>query len=287
MNETTQRDVIRVENLTKEYPGIRALDNVCFSVPEKQLFAYLGPNGSGKTTTIGILTGLIHPTSGSAWLAGYDVFREKRQAKRRCGLVSQTINLDRDLTVYENLMLHGRLYDMSGKKLRDRIDYFLEYIELTGEKDVFVKRLSGGMQRRVMIIRALIHNPEILFLDEPTVGLDPAIRRQIWGLIKRIRQEGATIFLTTHYIEEVEFLADRVAFLCKGQIVATGTPKELMSDIGEWAMDFYTNGKMETRYFRTREEAVCAAQNPGGEFNLRRVNLEDAFLKMTGKRVAP
>ncbi len=272
-------------DLTKTYGRTRALERVDFSIAEGELFAYLGPNGSGKTTTIRILTGLTRASGGNAKVAGWDVTAHSRKAKHQCGIVPQAVNLDRDLTVYENLMLHGRLFGMTGRALRDRIISLLEYVELADKKDLFVKHLSGGLQRRVMIIRALVHQPKILFLDEPTVGLDPAVRRQIWMLIKSIQRQNTTILLTTHYIEEADFLADRVAFLCEGGIVDIAGPEQLKARLGSWAVDIYENDQMQTRYFKNRQEAVDFASSPEAGVNIRRVNLEDAFLQMTGKKV--
>lgn len=277
--------MIRIENLKKNYKSIQALKGVDLDVGEGELFAYLGPNGSGKTTTIKILTGLATATSGDAYLHGFHIEREMLNAKWQCGLVPQAINLDHELTVYENLDIHGRLFRMQKKDRVPKIDELLRYVEIEERRNSPVKQLSGGMKRRVMVARALMHSPRILFLDEPTVGLDPAIRRRIWSLIKKIQMNGSTIFLTTHYIEEAEFLADRVAFLDEGRIVAVDTPQNLMARLGAWALDEIVNGNMETVYFRSREEANAHIEAQRGSFSLRRVNLEDVFISVTGKRV--
>ncbi len=277
--------VIRIESLKKHYKSVEALKGINLRIGPGELFAYLGPNGSGKTTTIRILTGLARATSGDAYLHGYHIERESLQAKRQCGLVPQTLNLDHELTVFENMDIHGRLFHMDRRQRVRRIEELLEYVEIADRRDSPVKTLSGGLKRRVMVARALMHDPRILFLDEPTVGLDPTIRRRIWSLIKRIQQQGATIFLTTHYIEEAEFLAERVAFLHEGSIVAVDSPQTLMSRMGSWALDEVVNGEMETRYFQTREEANAHIEGQQGSFSLRRVNLEDVFIATTGKRV--
>jgi len=277
--------MIRIENLAKDYRTVQALRGINLRVDEGELFAYLGPNGSGKTTTIRILTGLARATSGSAYLHGFHVERETLQAKRQCGLVPQTVNLDHELTVYENLDIHGKLFHMQRKERAARIDELLEYVEIRDRRDTPVKHLSGGLKRRVMVARALMHHPKILFLDEPTVGLDPAIRRRIWSLVKKIQQNGSTIFLTTHYIEEAEFLAGRVAFLDGGAIVALDTPRNLMGRLGAWALDEIVEGEMETTYFATREDANRHIEQQKGSFSLRRVNLEDVFISLTGKKV--
>ena len=276
--------VIKIENLVKEFKGIRALAGVSLEVFRGEIFAYLGPNGSGKTTTIRILSGLSRATGGQAWLNGFSVEKESLDAKRQCGLVPQALNLDQELTVFENLEIHRRLFALGSEKRR-RIDELLDYIGLLDRRDSLVRELSGGMKRRLMMARALLHEPAILFLDEPTVGLDPGIRRQIWALIKQIQQEGVTVFLTTHYIEEAEFLAERVAFLDHGQVVALDTPPVLMNRLGEWALDHIHDGQVESRYFATREAASAKAAEMTNPYTIRRVNLEDAFLKMTGKKL--
>jgi len=278
--------MIAIHQLVKRYKDITALQGVSLEVPPGELFAYLGPNGSGKTTTIRILTGLTRATSGDAYLNGYHFERESLQAKRQVGLVPQVINLDLELTVRENLDIHGRLFRMDAAARREQIAALLAYVDLQDRQDSLVKQLSGGMKRRVMVARALLHKPRILFLDEPTVGLDPSIRRRLWSLLKRIQQDGTTIFLTTHYIEEAEFLADRVAFLDQGHIVQLDTPANLRARLGEWAVDEMLEGEMQTRYFAARHQAQEFLAGRSGSFALRRVNLEDAFIALTGKKVA-
>ncbi|MFH0727786.1 MAG: ABC transporter ATP-binding protein [Pseudomonadota bacterium] len=278
--------MIYVEKLQKNYGKTQALAGIDLQVPAGELFAYLGPNGAGKTTTIRILTGLTRIGGGRANVNGHDIVSEPLAAKRQCGLVPQHINLDSELTVFENLDIHGRLFGMPAVKRKTGITALLTYVEMENRMKSLIKQLSGGLKRRVMIARALLHSPRILFLDEPTVGLDAAIRRRIWALIKKIQQDGTTIFLTTHYIEEAEFLADRVAFLNEGRIVAVDKPARLMRQIGEWAIDQLTDTGITTRYFENREAARGAMNGQDAGFTLRRVNLEDAFLAQTGKKVS-
>lgn len=277
--------MIRIENLSKYYKNIHALKGVSLHVEEGELFAYLGPNGAGKTTTIRILNNLTTLSSGNAYLNGFHIETHKLQAKQQSGLVPQSANLDQELTVFENLDVHGRLFGMPKTERIEKINELLEYVDLADRKDSLSKHLSGGLKRRVMVARALVHSPKILFLDEPTVGLDANIRRRIWGLVKKIQQNGTTIFLTTHYIEEAEFLAQRVSFLDEGSIVAVDTPQELMRRIGTWAIDRVGDNQMETVYFKTREDANHYIAEQEESFTLRRVNLEDAFLSLTGKKV--
>jgi ABC-2 type transport system ATP-binding protein len=280
-----QGKMIRIENLRKSYGKTHALSGIDLHVQAGELFAYLGPNGAGKTTTIRILTGLTRFSGGAAALNGHDIAAQATAAKRQCGLVPQHINLDSELTVGESLDLHGRPFGMPAADRRQRIAELLAYVELDDRVHSLVKQLSGGLKRRVMIARALLHSPRILFLDEPTVGLDAAIRRRIWSLIKQIQRQGTTIFLTTHYIEEAEFLADRVAFLDSGRIATVDSPAALMAGVGHWAVDWVTEIGMQSAYFPSREAAQTAGAARHNGFTLRRVNLEDAFLTLTGKKV--
>ena len=277
--------MIQIEKLEKNYGRVEALRGIDLTVPGGELFAYLGPNGAGKTTTIRILTGLTRMTAGRALLCGHDIGQEPLAAKKQIGLIPQHVNLDNELTVAENLLTHGRLHHVPRQVIGPRIEELLAYIELEDKRNAPVKKLSGGMKRRVMIARALLHQPQILFLDEPTVGLDAAIRRRIWGLIKKIQKDGVTIFLTTHYMEEAEFLAERVAFIDQGRIVALDTPANLIARVGDWAMDRLTGDALQTLYFQTQEEAKRSAIGHVNGFTVRRVNLEDAFLRMTGKKL--
>ncbi|NOZ88197.1 MAG: ATP-binding cassette domain-containing protein [Deltaproteobacteria bacterium] len=277
--------MIEVANLQKKFNSHTALAGVSFRVEPGEIYSYLGPNGAGKTTTIRILTGLTRSDDGIARLNGYSINDNPLEYKAQFGLVPQHTNLDADLSVQENLVIHGWLYGMARQEIKLRIDELLDYIGLIDRRKTLVKRLSGGQKRRLLIARALLHRPKVLFLDEPSVGLDPAIRRSLWGVIKKVKGEGATVFLTTHYIEEAEFLADRVAFLDAGSIVTEDKPAHLMSQIGEWAIDTLQSKHIRSFYFQTRLEAEKWASVHEGEFTLRRVNLEDAFLAKTGKKV--
>jgi ABC-2 type transport system ATP-binding protein len=282
--EVTQ-SMIEIRDLSKQYGKVRALGGVSLDVEKGELFAYLGPNGAGKTTTIRILTGLTRHDGGSARLNGMDIADEPREAKKQFGLVPQQLNLDADLTVRENLLIHGLLYNMPRSEINRRIDELLEYMDLTDRGDSLAKTLSGGLKRRVVIARAMVHSPGILFLDEPTVGLDPNIRRRIWALIKKIQADGATIFLTTHYIEEAEFLARRVAFIDEGKIVTIDSPANLTSRLGVWAVDRLEDDRLTTEFFEAREKAVAYTLEQADGCTIRRVNLEDAFIAMTGKKI--
>lgn len=224
---------IVAEGLVKRYKGFEALKGVSFSVRRGEIFGFLGPNGAGKTTTLHILTTLIKPSAGKAFVAGHDVVREPNKVRREIGVVFQDPSLDEELTGYENLYIHGRLYGLSGAELKKRIDEALNFVELHEFKDRPVRTYSGGMRRRLEIARALLHAPRVLFLDEPTLGLDPHTRVHIWEYLKRLNRElGVTVFLTTHYMEEAEALCHRVAIIDRGKIVALGTVEELRSLVG-------------------------------------------------------
>lgn len=277
--------IIQTENLRKRYGSVDALDGLTLSAPENGLFAFLGPNGAGKTTTIRILNGLTAKTSGTARIAGVDIEADPTATKRLCGLAAQTINLDGELTVAENLDFHGRLYGMPRRDRVARSARLLDYADMTDRAKSRVRTLSGGLKRRVMLVRALMHKPRLLFLDEPTAGLDPEIRRRIWNLIKKVCLDGVAVFLTTHYIEEAEFLADRVGFIDRGRLVAEGSPADLMARLGSWAVDRFGDGEAGTGYFPSREAAEASLAEGLHGATLRRVNLEDAFLSLTGRKV--
>ncbi|MDR3203367.1 MAG: ABC transporter ATP-binding protein [Deltaproteobacteria bacterium] len=277
--------MIKIRELKKSYGQIKALDSLDLDVAEGELFAFLGPNGAGKTTTIRILTGLTRFDCGAAIIGGIDITKDPLKVKSLCGLVTQHNNLDGELTVWENLDIHGRLYGLSAKKRRESFKECLACVEMSDRASSLVKTLSGGLKRRLMIARALSHGPKVLFLDEPTAGLDPAIRRRVWSLIKKINLSGVTVFLTTHYIEEAEFLAGRVAFINRGRLVESGVPASVMERFGQWAVDCYGQNGLSTSFFEDRLKAAEFIRSLETEGTLRRVNLEDAFLALTGRRV--
>ncbi|MDR3211177.1 MAG: ABC transporter ATP-binding protein [Planctomycetota bacterium] len=275
--------LLQVEKLVKDYPGVRAVDQLDLTLEAGEVFAFLGPNGAGKSTTIRILTNLTRPSSGQAWIDGVDVFRRPLAAKRLVGLAAQTINLDNDLTVAENLDFHARLYGVGRAERRRRSAELLDYTGLTERAGSLTRELSGGLRRRLTLARAIFHRPRLLFLDEPTAGLDPEARHRLWALVEKVRHDGVGVFLTTHYIEEAEHLANRVGFINHGRRIAQGSVPELLARLGSWAVA-WTGG--ETKFFPDQEAARVAATAAGGQgFNLRPVNLEDVFLSLTGKKV--
>ncbi|MCL5438780.1 MAG: ATP-binding cassette domain-containing protein [Patescibacteria group bacterium] len=221
-------NIIQVKNLTKKFKEFIAVNNVSFEVKKNEIFAFLGPNGAGKTTTIKMLTTLLDPTSGEIFLNGFDALKEKNEARKSFGIVFQDPSLDDELTAFENMQFHAVLYNVKTNSLRQKIIELLDFVELQDRKDALVKTFSGGMKRRLEIARGLLHHPKILFLDEPTLGLDPQTRNKIWDYIKNLNKtEGITVFFTTHYMEEAENIAQRVAIIDHGKIVAKETPEQL------------------------------------------------------------
>lgn len=220
--------IIQVKKLSKTFGSIKAVDDVSFEIKEGEIFAFLGPNGAGKTTTIKMLTTLLHPTSGEIKLGGYDPAINSSEVRRSFGIVFQDQSLDDELTAYENMELHGVLYGVPTVIRKTRTEELLKFVELWDRKDDFVKHFSGGMKRRLEIARGLLHHPKILFLDEPTLGLDPQTRNHIWSYIKNLnKEEGVTIFFTTHYMEEADRIAQRIAIIDHGRIIAQGNSEEL------------------------------------------------------------
>jgi ABC-2 type transport system ATP-binding protein len=226
-------EVIRTDQLTKIYPGnILAVDHLDLSVKRGEIFGLLGPNGAGKTTTAGMLTTRVIPTSGGAYVAGIDVVAHPAVAKQVIGVVPQTNTLDRALDVFENLYFHGRLFGMNAKTARIAANEMLEKFRLADRAKAPVLALSGGMAQRLMVARAILHRPSILFLDEPTAGLDPQSRIALWEILGELHSEGQTILLTTHYMEEADQLCDRLAIIDHGKLLALGTPAELKQSVG-------------------------------------------------------
>lgn len=220
--------MISVSHLVKKFRELTAIDDVSFEVQPGQIFAFLGPNGAGKSTTIKMLTTLLNPTSGEMLLDGKNPQRDQNEVRKSFGIVFQDPSLDDELTALENMELHGVLYHVPKTLRRTRIEEMLKFVELWDRKDSLVKEFSGGMKRRLEIARGLLHHPKVLFLDEPTLGLDPQTRNHIWQFIEKLnKEEGMTIFFTTHYMEEAERVADHVAIIDHGKIVGQGTPQEL------------------------------------------------------------
>ena len=242
---------IEVEKLTKKFGDFTAVDNISFSVKQGSIFAFLGPNGAGKSTTIKMLTTLLLPTSGRMSLNGFDPAKDSNEVRKNFGIVFQDQSLDDELTAYENMQFHAAMYHVPDSEIPPRIEQLMKFVELWDKKNELVKTFSGGMRRRLEIARGLLHHPKILFLDEPTIGLDPQTRNHIWSYIQKMnKEEGTTIFFTTHYMDEADRVANEIAVIDHGKIVAQGTSKQLKE--------------------RTKTK-----------------NLEDAFIALTGKEIRP
>ncbi len=320
IKENVVMKAIEVENLTKRFDNrggaIVALDHISFNVENGEIFGMLGPNGSGKTTLIKTLTTLLKPTSGFARVAGFDVTKHKDSVRAAIGVVFQEPALDWRLTGRENLDFHARMYGMKRKEREERLEKVLKLVELEDKADLLVDKYSGGMKRRLELARGFMHHPGILFLDEPTLGLDTHTRRTIWNYIKELnREEGVTIVLTTHYMEEADYLCDRVGIMDHGKIIALDRPENLKNLIGSdlvslelnnagdadnievfKKLDFIRNMKVYHNYVILKMERADIripaimelAAREGIEIravNLRKPSLEDVFLHFTGRGI--
>jgi ABC-2 type transport system ATP-binding protein len=298
--------IIEVEHLVKRFKDIVALNDIGFSVGQGELFGFLGPNGSGKTTTINILCTLMKPTSGRATVNGFDVVRQQGQVRKSIGLVFQDPTLDEQLTAEENLKFHALAYSIPAQQRSERIEQILKMVELWERRREAVKNFSGGMKRRLELARGLLHYPKVLFLDEPTLGLDPQSRNHLWEFILGLRQsEGITIFLTTHYMDEAA-KADRIAIIDYGKIIALDTPEKLIQSVGKDIVSLKTSDEQKVMEELRNHYHIEAQRNGeelsfevahGDEFiprlmkdsgidilsiSVRRPTLEDVFLKLTG-----
>jgi lipooligosaccharide transport system ATP-binding protein len=296
--------------LKKSYDGFDAVKGVDFEVRRGECFGFLGPNGAGKTTTMKMIYGAVMPTGGKLDVAGLDVRRREREIKRRIGVVPQENNLDDDLKVKENLLVYGRYYDLPRKLALQRAEELLEFVELTEKAEAQVDQLSGGMKRRLLIARALINDPEIVVLDEPTTGLDPQARHLVWDRLRALTVEGKTLVLTTHYMEEAARLCDRLVIMEGGLIIAQGSPAALIEEhVSPQVLEFRA-GPEDLERLRPVVEAVSDAVDRTGEALLaftadanalmervrasgveventvyRQAGLEDVFLRLTGRRL--
>jgi len=283
------QDYIYTENLCKNYGSVKAINNLNLNVRAGEIFGFLGPNGAGKTTTIRVLTTLTRPTSGYVSVGEYDIRDEIDKVKKVIGVVQQHLSLDRDLTVRENMEFHARIQHLSSSKRKQRITELLEYVELTEYADKMIDMLSGGMKKKASIVCSLLHEPKLLFLDEPTVGLDAQARRRLWDLVRRLNKDGTTIFLTTHYIEEAEVLCDRVGIMHHGQLIAVDEPANLREKVGSIVVETLVDNK-DTHYqfFANREAATNYVKSLPSEVKtviIRESNLEDVFIEQTGEKV--
>ena len=301
--------IITVDKLTKKFKTLTAVDNISFSIDEGEVFGFLGPNGAGKTTTINILCTLLTPSAGAASIAGFDCVKQPDQVRSAIGIIFQDTTLDTGLTAYENLKFHAYLYNLDRKLTEKRIDEVLGVVELTNRKNDLIKNFSGGMKRRLEIARGLLHYPRVLFLDEPTLGLDPQTRNTIWEFINTLRErEKITVFMTTHYMEEAENCG-RIAIIDHGRIIALDTPAKLKDLVHGDTVHLVTEDNERARAEISRLFGIdCHTENGalfleterGEEFipklihslpvrvtsvRLRKPTLNDVFLKLTGRTI--
>ncbi|MDD1685768.1 ATP-binding cassette domain-containing protein [Methanoregula sp.] len=306
--------IILVENLEHTYGNFKAVDGISFAVKRGEIFSFLGPNGAGKSTAINILITLLTIQKGRAVVAGYDVATEPQRVRESIGIVFQDITLDRDMTVWEQLEFHGRLYDMPVKDRRDRIEELLKLVQLEAKRNELTKRLSGGMKRRLEIARGLMTRPTVLFLDEPTIGLDPQTRMRMWEYIKGVNREGTTIFLTTHYMDEADQLSDRISIIDHGKIIISGTSGELKNTLGRDLIHLETDNNEKAitllehlpsvREITVRDTLIVLMVNEDGtrvlpgiidtlrdagieisSINLKKPSMDDVFVFYTGKDI--
>ena len=308
------RTVIEAKNLTKKFGEFTAVDSINLEIGEGEIFGFLGPNGAGKSTTIKILSTLLQMSGGEAKVYGFDVKKNPNDVRKSIGIVFQDPAVDDQLTGEENLDFHARMYGMDSKKRKERIDYVLKLVDLQDKAKLLVKSYSGGMRRRLEIARGLMHFPKVLFLDEPTLGLDPQTRRSIWKYIEVLnKKEGITILLTTHYMEEADQLCNRIGIIDKGKILVTDNPKTLKASVGEDIITVGT-GKAEplaklleknkiASGIKIHDSKIEIALKSGetkiplivnisergkikiDSINLRKPTLEDVFLHYTGKTI--
>jgi ABC-2 type transport system ATP-binding protein len=301
--------IIRVDNLVKKFEKITAVDGISLEVEEGTIFGFLGPNGAGKTTTINILCTLLAPTSGSTSINGHDCMKEPAEVRKSIGLVFQDTTLDKDLTAYENLVFHAYLYSVKKGEIKERVEDALRFVGLYDRKDDLVKKYSGGMKRRLEVARGLIHRPKVLFLDEPTLGLAPQSRTNLWESITELpRRHNVTVFMTTHYMEEAE-VCDTIAVIDKGKIIARGSPEELKKTVGGDVIYLKTTDNEASRKMledslglkaEIKGSEIYITTDRGDAFipelirlltdmvvsvRLQRPTLNDVFLNLTGKAI--
>lgn len=268
--------ILQAKDITKQFGAQTALDRVNLTIENGEFFGLLGPNGAGKTTMIRILSTLMLPSSGQVLANGEALTRSRTDLKKKITVMTQEYTLRNDMSIAEVLEYQGRLYHIPSKDRKERTAHLLDMTDLYGHQHKLIRHLSGGMKRKVMLCRALLPQPEIILLDEPTVGLDPIFRHQMWELLKKLNEQGIGFLLTTHYLEEAQQLCKRVAFLREGQIIRTGSPRDIVGQLGAFCVE--KDGK--TQLFQAQTDALDYLRENGGK--LRDTNLEDVFFRLSG-----
>ncbi len=278
--------MIELKNLTKTFDNFTAVDSLSLRIETGEFFALLGPNGAGKTTTIGMLSTLLLPTSGEIYIDDELLTRQRKDIKRKVSVITQEYSMRQDMDMDEIMEYQGRLYFIPVKKIRARTEELFEFAGLTQHRHKTIRKLSGGMKRKLMVCRALLTDPEILLLDEPTAGMDAISRRQMWNLLRQLNEQGLTILLTTHYIEEAQNLCNRVALMNNGKLEEVDTPANLINHLGAYAVDEMQTDGIHSSYFHQRQEAIEYLSKLEGTCTLRDTTLEDVFVEQAGKRLS-
>lgn len=276
--------MIELKNLTKKFDTFTAVDHLNLKIETGEFFGLLGPNGAGKTTIISLMSTLLLPTEGEILIDGEMLSRKNPGLKRKISVITQEYSMRQDMTMDEVMEYQGRLYFMPRKKIREKTEELLEFCGLIDFRRRTVRKLSGGMKRKLMVCRALLTEPEILLLDEPTAGMDAISRRQMWNLLRQLNDRNLTILLTTHYMEEAESLCQRVAFMDRGKLEEINEPKRMVEQLGHYAVDLMTPEGLKSQYFRERKEAIEYLSHVEGQTALRNTTLEDVFVARAEKK---
>ena len=279
--------MIETRNLTKTFDNFTAVDSLDLKIETGEFFGLLGPNGAGKTTTISLLSTLLLPTKGEILIDGQKLTRNRPDLKRKISVITQEYSMRQDMNMDEIMEYQGRLYFMPHKEIKRRTEELLEFCDLIQFRKRTVRKLSGGMKRKLMVCRALLTDPEILLLDEPTAGMDALSRRQMWNLLRKLNGKNLTILLTTHYMEEAQNLCSRVALMDHGKLEEINTPSGLIDSLGRYAVDVFSGEETRSSYFSSREEAIAYLSGLSGQASLRETTLEDVFVERAGRHLMP
>ena len=279
--------MIETNNLTKTIDNFTAVDSLDLKIETGEFFGLLGPNGAGKTTTISLLSTLLLPTKGEILIDGQKLTRNRPDLKRKISVITQEYSMRQDMTMDEIMEYQGRLYFMPRREIKERTEELLEFCDLIKFRKRTVRKLSGGMKRKLMVCRALLTEPEILLLDEPTAGMDALSRRQMWNLLRKLNGKNLTILLTTHYMEEAQNLCSRVALMDHGKLEEINTPSGLIDSLGRYAVDVFSGEETRSSYFNSREEAIAYLSGLSGQASLRETTLEDVFVERAGRHLMP
>ena len=279
--------MIETKNLTKTFDNFTAVDSLDLKIETGEFFGLLGPNGAGKTTTISLLSTLLLPTKGEILIDGQKLTRNRPDLKRKISVITQEYSMRQDMTMDEIMEYQGRQYFMPRREIKERTEELLEFCDLIKFRKRTVRKLSGGMKRKLMVCRALLTEPEILLLDEPTAGMDALSRRQMWNLLRKLNGKNLTILLTTHYMEEAQNLCSRVALMDHGKLEEINTPSGLIDSLGRYAVDVFSGEETRSSYFNSREEAIAYLSGLSGQASLRETTLEDVFVERAGRHLMP